>query len=48
MLRDVSIPSTRIIDFCSFIGKISHAFCLLGIARRQFGSVSVETRPVSS
>lgn len=48
MVRDVSVPSTRIIDFCSFIGKISHAFCLLGIARRQFGSVSVETRQVSS
>lgn len=31
MGREVSAPSTRISDFCSFLGKISHALCLPGL-----------------
>lgn len=30
-VRNVAVPSIRIIDFCSFIGKISHAFLFQGV-----------------
>lgn len=41
MVRDASVSSAGIIDFCSFIGKISHAFRLPRTALLQFGSIYI-------